>query len=320
MYVFVEHESIQKSVESTSHPTEKGLPITSTIQKQPIELSIDGRIVDNDKYKATATNTKLEELLNSGSLITYKGRISASNMQIQSYSSDYDNKTWGGFTFTMTLRQVRIAKSSYTPKKQTVTKQKQAKKTSPKLVVGAIVVFKGGNVYVSSDATKAAAKRGRSTCKITKINTASWAKHPYHLISTDGGKVYGWVDKANIEGVASSSTGNKENGGTQQTNNGVSVAVYHIVKKGDTVWALVNRTYKYLGKTCQWVIDNNPHAFSRKGDARTLQIGRKLLMGYKNGSNSTSSSSSSNRSTGSSAKKLGAKKSNVKGNTTNVEK
>lgn len=281
MYVFVEHENIQKSIESTSHPTEKGLPITSTIQKQPIELSIDGRIVDNSKYDAKTTRGKLEELLNSGSLITYSGRISAKNMQIQSFNSDYDNKTWGGFTFSMTLRQVRIAKSSYTPKKQTVTKQKQAKKAAPKLEVGAIVVFTGGNVYVSSDATKAAAKRGRSTCKITIINTKSWAKHQYHLISTDGGKVYGWVDKANIEGVASASTGSKQNGGTKQVSSGKNTAVYHTVKKGDTVWALVNKNYKSLGKSCQWVIDNNPNAFSRKGDPTTLQIGKKLLMGYK---------------------------------------
>lgn len=202
-------------------------------------------------------------------------------MQIQSFHSDYDNKIWGGFTFSMTLKQIRIAKSSYTPKKKTVQKQKETKKTSPKLAVGETVIFAGGNVYVSSDASKAAAKRGRSTCKITIINTKSWSKHQYHLISTDGGKVYGWVDKANIEGVSSSSTASKENGGTKQVSKGKKTAVYHTVKKGNTVWALVNKNYKSLGKTCQWVIDNNPKAFSRKGDPTTLKIGAKLLMGYK---------------------------------------
>lgn len=292
MYVFVEHESIQKTIESTSHPTEKGLPITSTIQKQPIELSIDGRIVDNEKYDAKTTRGKLEELLNSGSLITYEGRVSAKNMQIQSFNSDYDNKTWGGFTFSMSLKQVRIAQSSYTPKKETVKKQKAAAKTSPKLAAGAIVVFKGGNVYVSSDAKKAAAKRGRSTCKIhipnsksNPIRTESWAIHPVHLVSTDGGGVYGWVDKANIEGVPSTSTASKENGGTKQVSNRSSgTAVYHTVKKGDTIWKLVTTNYKSLGKSTQWVIDNNPNAFSRKGDPTTLKVGAKLLMGYKTGS------------------------------------
>lgn len=279
MYVFVESESVRRSIDSTSHPTEQGLPITSTIQKQPIELSITGRIVNNDKYDANTTRAKLQALLDSGSLITYSGRNAISNMQILSFDSDHDNKIWGGLTFTMTLKQVRIAKSSYTEKKPTTTAQKNDKKQNPTLKVGATVVFKGGNVYVSSDATKAAAKRGRSTCKITKINTKSWSKHDYHLISKDGGKVYGWVDKANIEGVASSSTGNKGNGGTQQVNTGKGKEVRHTVKRGDTVYALVNK-YK-TGKSCQWVINNNPSAFSRKGDPTTLQIGKKLLMGYK---------------------------------------
>ena len=53
------------------------------------------------------------------------------------------------------------------------------------------------------------------------------------------------------------------------------------VKKGDNVWTLVNKNYKELGSTVKWVIDNNPTAFTRKGDAKTLKIGAKLLMGYK---------------------------------------
>ena len=281
MYVFVESESVQRSVASASHPTEKGLPITSTIQKEPIELSITGRIVDNKKYKAKTTKEKLEELLNSGSLVTYEGRVNLKNMQIQAISGDYDNKTWGGFVFSMRLKQVRIAKSSYVKKSTSTTAQKETKKSEPNLTVGGIVVFKGGSVYVSSDAKKAAANRGRSTCKITIINTRSWSKHDYHLISTDGGKVHGWVDKANIEGLPTTSTASKENGGTKQVSNGKGKAVYHTVKKGDTVWGLVNRNYKSLGKSCQWVINNNPHAFSRKGDATTLKIGAKLLVGYK---------------------------------------
>ena len=44
---------------------------------------------------------------------------------------------------------------------------------------------------------------------------------------------------------------------------------------------MFNNKYKHLGKSCQWVIDNSPSAFSRKGDATTLQIGARLLMGYK---------------------------------------
>lgn len=60
--------------------------------------------------------------------------------------------------------------------------------------------------------------------------------------------------------------------------------VYHKVKKGDTVWALVaskNAPYKKYGKSCNWVLKNNPSAFSRKNDFGTLKIGAKLWVGNK---------------------------------------
>lgn len=73
----------------------------------------------------------------------------------------------------------------------------------------------------------------------------------------------------------------KTSGGTKQVTTGSKSAVYHTVKKGNTVYTLVNTNYKSLGKTVQWVVDNNPKCFSKKGDPTTLIIGSKLLMGYK---------------------------------------
>lgn len=217
MYIFVEQESVVRAIKSTSHPTETGLSLVSTIQKQPIELNISGRIVDNSNYSATTTRGKIEELQATGSLITYKGRSSIENLQIQSFNAEYDNKTWGGFVFSMTLRQARIGQSSYVKKETTVEQQKVViKNNPPDLTVGATVIFTGGSVYVSSDAPSPAANRGRSTCKITIISAASWSKHNYHLISEDGGMVYGWVDKNNIEGIPSTCIANNTNSGTQQ--------------------------------------------------------------------------------------------------------
>lgn len=281
IYVFVESEDVTRAIESTTHPTETGLPITSSIREEPIEISITGRIVNNEQYDAPTAKGKIQELMTSGSLITYIGRTTANNMQIQSFDSTHNNKTWGGFEYSMTLRKVRIAKPSYVAKQATTTAQKETKAANPTLAVGATVIFKGGSVYVSSDAKKAAANRGRSTCKITKISAANWSVHQYHLISQDGGRVYGWVDKSNIEGVGTSSTQSKVNGGIKQVSNGKGTAVYHTVRSGDTVWGLVTKNYKSYGKSVQWVIDNNPSAFSRKGDAKTLKVGARLLVGYK---------------------------------------
>ena len=276
--ILVTEEDFKEDNEITQHPVEKGLPLTDTSISNPKTLSLSGSIANTNKMTAKDIVDKIRALRQSGSLVKYVGRTTIGNMQIKSFNPKYTNKNWGGADFDMELIEVRIAKSSYNPKTPAATTT--TKKNNPVLKVGSIVVFKGGNVYVSSDAKKPAAKRGRSTCKITIISTASWSIHQYHLISTDGKMVYGWVDKANIEGTGNSGTAKKSNGGTQQVNS-KNKAVYHTVKKGETVWGLVNNQYKSLGKSCQWVIDNNPKAFSRKGDARTLQIGAKLLMGYK---------------------------------------
>lgn len=157
--IFVESESVKRSIESTDHPTETGLPITSNIQKQAITLSISGKIVNNGKYKASEIKSKIVKLQNNGSLITYKGRNTLKNLQIQSFDCDYTKDNWGGIDYSMELKEVRIAKSSYKAKKKktnksTTNKQAKAKKSKPNLKVGAKVVFKGGKVYVSSDAKK----------------------------------------------------------------------------------------------------------------------------------------------------------------------
>lgn len=276
LYIFVESEDAKYDIESSTHPVEKGIELTDSIRKKPISISLTGKIVDTGNVKASEILSKIKKLQSSGSLVKYSGRNIVNNLQIQSFNTSHPNTVWGGCDFDMELKEVRIAKSSYNPSAQSTAK---ANTTAP-IGVGSIVVFKGGNVYKSSDAKTAAAKRGRSTCKVTIINERSWSIHDYHLISTDGGKVYGWVDKSNIEGT-SANVKSTTASGTQQVSNGDSNAVYHTVKKGECVYNLVTKNYKNLGKSCQWVIDNNPSAFSRKGDPKTLKIGARLLMGYK---------------------------------------
>lgn len=279
MYIHVVDENVTQDVDATSHPVESGIPTTDTVKPRAATISISGKIVDYGSYKAEEIVKKIEHWMNSGSLIEYRGRSVAQSMQIRSFEKTFSKRNAGGADFSMELVQVRIAKSAYVPKPASAKEKETAAKKNVVIAVGSIVVFKGGPVYVSSDAKKAAATRSKSTCKCTKISTKSYSIHQYHLISTDGGRVYGWVDKDNIEGTESTGTSGTTNAGTQQVTTGSRTAVYHRVKKGDTVWALVNK-YK-AGKSVSWVISNNPSAFSRKGDATTLQIGKKLLMGYK---------------------------------------
>lgn len=311
LYVQAIKEDWDKSVNSTSHPVEKGIETTDSVRKQPITLSLSGNIVDVGNTKAQTICDKLHELENAGSLIKFVGRKTASNLQIQSFNESYSNEIWGGFSFSMELKEVRIAEVAYV-----ATSTNTAKTTSTgKIKVGDIVVFKGGNVYVSSDAKKAATTKGRQTCKVTKINERSWSLHDYHLISTEKKypyNVYGWCDIEDIEGgtsdgtakIASNSTEKTKvttNSGTQQvkgrvTENVYTEEVYHTVKKGDTLKSVCEK-YKSLRNgtnsvagyvTMEWI---GKHAKNKQAvvvswanipskTSYVLITGKKLFVGY----------------------------------------
>lgn len=63
--------------------------------------------------------------------------------------------------------------------------------------------FKGGPVYISSMAAEPTVNRGASTCKCTIANHNA---HPYHLISQDGQRVYGWCNASDVEGGQATTT------------------------------------------------------------------------------------------------------------------
>lgn len=284
-YIHVVDEKVETSVESSTHPVESGIVITDTVKPNPKTIDISGMIVDAGFYKASEIISALEKLMRSGSLVKYSGRNIASNMQIQSFNHSHPNTVFGGCEFDITLKEVRFAQPSYKAPVDSDSQETETKvPTTPNqetIEVGSTVIFKGGSVYISSDAKKATVTRNRSTCKVEKISTASWSIHQYCLKSTDGGMVYGWCDKADIEVRSDTTVKAITAQGTKQISNGDGEAVYHTVKQGNTVYGLVNGSYKSLGTSVQWVVDNNPTCFSKKGDPTTLKIGSKLLMGYK---------------------------------------
>jgi TusA-related sulfurtransferase len=73
---------------------------------------------------------------------------------------------------------------------------------SGEIAVGDVVAFLGGGVYASSAAFAPAGNRDSSNCKVTHV--VQQAPRPYHLVSVDGGGVFGWVDASSIsEGMES---------------------------------------------------------------------------------------------------------------------
>lgn len=232
LYVFVESEDMDQSIEVSTHPVEDGINITDTTKNKPITISISGVVVDfpasvagyskvknsaptwemSETFRAATVLSHLNRMKRNGELVSYVGRNYCSNLLITSFSTSHPKEVVGGATFDMTLTECRIAKNSYVEPKQ---------------------------------------------------------------------------DESNVK-----------DGGEQQVNKGDNSEVWYTVQKGDTIWWLIWRKkngttadYRNLKRdgadsnsweqNRDWVINKNPNAFSRPGDDRTMQIGAKLLLGYK---------------------------------------
>ena len=63
--------------------------------------------------------------------------------------------------------------------------------------VGDIVQFTGGGVFTSSSGLTPTHTRGASICRVTAIGAAR-SRNALHLVSTDGGRVHGWVETINV--------------------------------------------------------------------------------------------------------------------------
>lgn len=200
MYIFVSDEDTTYGVDVTEHTVEQGIEISDHVRKKAITISLSGEIVGKN---AASTLSKIRAAHQSGAVCKYAGRVTLSNCLIVDLSISTPNTVWGGYEFSMVLKQIRTAKTSY----------------------------------------KASAAKKTTTQQSKSKSTAAY--------------------------------------------------VYHTVKAGDCVWNLVaasNAPYKNLkrpainGKSysaCDWVMQMNQSAFSRKGDFRTLQIGKKLKMGVR---------------------------------------
>lgn len=125
LYVCVTDEEIERGVTVTEHPVEKGLPITDNVKREALKLSVSGYIVDAKSTKAKTIIDKLANYSKNGEYVKYIGRSILSNALITDFSTKYTNKVNGGCTFSMEIKEVRIAQSAYTgtSKKNTSNKQ-----------------------------------------------------------------------------------------------------------------------------------------------------------------------------------------------------
>lgn len=118
LYVFVEKEDVKRGIEAVTHPVEKGIDITDHVRRNPVTLIISGEIVGENAADILSQITKAHQ---TGALVSYVGRNTIKNAQIVVFDTGHPNNIWGGCSFNMEIKEVRIAKSAYTEQNVTTT-------------------------------------------------------------------------------------------------------------------------------------------------------------------------------------------------------
>lgn len=145
-------EKPERSVKTTDHPVESGQSLVDHVERQPYILNLTGMCSGSG---AASKIKQLEELMYSGARVSYAHRNTAKNVVIESFNSVHDTEFGNGYSFTMRLKQIRVAKVSpvsamkaptasqvkaagnkgvqqkQTPKQQKQTKQKTTSKKTP---------------------------------------------------------------------------------------------------------------------------------------------------------------------------------------------
>ncbi len=123
--LFVESEQYNESVNATAYPVEKGVAFTDHVERNPRSITLQ---VFLSNPGASDNLSKLRTQMHKGTILKYVGKATASNIII--LSIDHDRSTIkNGFEVSMTLREVRIAKSPWRKAKK---KDKATRKPSDK--------------------------------------------------------------------------------------------------------------------------------------------------------------------------------------------
>lgn len=161
-------EDLNESSTTTDHALEDGEQITDHVESNPITLSLTGVILDPNNEK----NLKLREFRQKGELLSYNYRSRLETVLITSFNSKHDTKTKDGYTFTMTLKQVRLVKAPNVIR-VTVPVKKQVKEVSK---VGKKKTKKSVNKTTKKKVTTKAKAKVPKKADSTKKTTVNWSQ------------------------------------------------------------------------------------------------------------------------------------------------
>jgi LysM repeat protein len=120
--LFIEDEDENHSVDATEYGVEKGEPFTDHVSKNSSEFSISGYII-SDNFETE--KNKLTKKMYSGEIVTYTGKMTASNVIILSVKGKHGSDVANGMGLSISLRRVRMTTS---PWQKAPAKEKPAQK------------------------------------------------------------------------------------------------------------------------------------------------------------------------------------------------
>lgn len=175
LYIFVSAEDMSYGVEVTEHTVETGIEISDHVKRKGVTLSLTGEIVGKN---AASVLSKIKQMHMNGTLCKYAGRTTLSNCLITDFSTGHPNTIWGGCEFTMTLKEIRTASTSYKKTKNDTKKSgtQQTKKNSKETFVYH-TVKKGDTIWDLVAAPNAPYKKYGLSCNdVMKMNPGAFSR------------------------------------------------------------------------------------------------------------------------------------------------
>lgn len=114
-YVLVKTENMPYEIEVTENPVEKGIPLTDHTERKTQQLTLDCLIVDRENgVKAKDTLEELQKIQQDAKIVKFVGR-NIFNGIIQKIDKTDSNEVANGFTCSIEMKEIRIAKSPFRP-------------------------------------------------------------------------------------------------------------------------------------------------------------------------------------------------------------
>lgn len=162
LYIWIESEDISYKMSLTDNQVEQGISLTDHAEREPIELSLSGMLLDSERTTAYEQYTKLRNWQLACKQVKYVGRNVFTGV-ITDISKSNDYTVANGAPISLTLKEIRIANTPYQKGSTQNVVQKQVVTT--KAVTSVYhTVKKGENL------TLIAKKYGTTVNNIMKLN------------------------------------------------------------------------------------------------------------------------------------------------------